>query len=43
MQFGSRGSGLDGEHSGVGFVEISKIFSTRGAFPSGKEPFDRVQ
>ena len=40
--FGSLDGGEDAEHSGVGFVEKSKIFATQGAVPRGSESLDRV-
>ena len=32
----------DGEHSSVGFVEISEIFVMQDSFSFGTEPFDEV-
>ena len=36
MEFGSRDGGEKGKHSGVSFVEISKIFSTQDKCNTGK-------
>ena len=40
MQFGSPNVGENGEHNGVGYVEISIIFAMQFAFFFGAEPFD---
>ena len=40
MGFGSLNGGEDGEHTGVSFVEISKIFPTHDEFFIGMTPFD---
>ena len=32
----------DDEHSGVGFVEITKIFATHGAYFTGTDPFEEI-
>ena len=42
MEFGSLDSREDGEHTDVGFVEISKILVMRGALFIGTELFDRI-
>ena len=42
MEFYSLNFEEDGEHSGVGFVEISNIFATSPAFFFGAMSFDRV-
>ena len=34
--------GEDGEHNGVGFIEISNIFVAQDDFLLGAEPFERV-
>ncbi len=41
MIFGSLEDGDDGEHNGIGFVEISESFTKRGVF-SEEAPFDGV-
>ncbi len=42
MEFGSIVGGDDGEHSNVGFVEISEIHAPQDAFFFETEPIDRV-
>ena len=39
MRIGSSDDGEDGEHNGVGFVEISSVFSMQD---DGTIPFDRM-
>ena len=39
MEFGSFDSSGNGEHSGFGFVWISKTFTTRDAFIFGRKSF----
>ena len=34
--------GEDGEHNGIGFIEISDIFVAQDDFLLGTEPFERV-
>ena len=40
MEVDSPGRGEGGEHNGVGFVKISKIFAMQDAFFFETEPFD---
>ncbi len=42
MEFGSLDGGENGEHSGVGRVEISKIFAMQDVFFFGMASFDNV-
>ena len=42
MEFGQLDGGDDGEHSGVSFVEISRIFATQDALFYGVELVDEV-
>ena len=42
MEFGWLDGGNDGEHDGVGFFEISKIFVARDEFFFETEPFELV-
>ena len=42
MEFSSLGGGNCGEHNGVDFVEMSKIFTMQIAFFFRKESLDRV-
>ena len=42
MKFGSAGGREDAEHNGVGFVEISRIFTTWDTLFFRTEPFDGV-
>ena len=41
MKCGSFNGGDDGEHKGLSFVEISKIFAVLDTFFSGPDSFDR--
>ena len=43
MKCGSLDGAEDGEHSGIYFVGISKIFAVQDAFFFKLEPFDRTQ
>ena len=40
MKFGSFDSGVDGEYSDVGFVEISKLFAVQDNVFDGMAPSD---
>ena len=42
VKFASFDGAGDGGHSGVGLVEISKMFATQVDFFNGMAPFDRV-
>ena len=42
MEFGFIVCGEDDEHTGVGFVEISKTFSTQNANLVGMESVDKI-
>ena len=42
MVFDSFDGEEDGGHTGVGFVEISRIFVMQGTFLLGTQPFDSV-
>ena len=41
MELGSIDSNKEGEHKGLGFIEISKIFMKQDACFSEKEPPDK--
>ena len=43
MKFGFPDGVEDGEHGGVVFVEISKIFANQDVFCFGTEPFSREE
>ena len=42
IEFGSFGGEKERKHTGVGFVEISKIFATQGTLFFGMMSFERV-
>ena len=42
MNWGLPGAGADGEHTGTGFVETSKVFLTQEAILLEIDPLDLV-